>query len=58
LQVAGLLTIVLTAGKLLVFDLGSVATIWRVILFLAFGAVLLVISYVVAKANPQSREAS
>ena len=49
MQAAGLFGIAMTAAKLLIFDLESVATIWRVILFMGFGGVLLLISFFLTK---------
>lgn len=58
MQVAGVLVMLATAGKLLFFDLDTVATIWRVILFMGFGAVLLGMSFVFSKRAPEIREAA
>lgn len=44
-QILGVVVITLTAAKLLIFDLETVATIWRVALFMAFGSAMLAISF-------------
>lgn len=41
----GLATLFATAGKLVLFDLSQVEPIWRILLFLSFGAVFLALSY-------------
>lgn len=56
LQAAGLGAMLLTAGKLLFFDLETVATIWRVVLFMGFGGILLLISFVVAKRGQNQKQ--
>ncbi len=48
-QALGLAVILITAAKLLIFDLESVSTIWRVVLFMTFGAAMLTISYLVPR---------
>lgn len=45
LRLAGLLTLLVTIGKLLVFDLAALDAVWRILLFLGFGATLLLLSY-------------
>lgn len=44
-RLAGLLTILASVGKLLVFDLAALDPLWRILLFLGFGGVLLLLSY-------------
>ncbi len=41
----GLATLLVAVGKLVVYDLSQVEPIWRILLFLGFGAVFLAISY-------------
>ncbi|MGM0555955.1 MAG: DUF2339 domain-containing protein [Myxococcota bacterium] len=43
----GFLTIVLTATKLIAFDMADTETIWRVAVFIGFGGALLLTSYLV-----------
>ena len=38
-------TLLILIGKLFLFDLAELATLWRVLLFMGFGAVLLFLSY-------------
>jgi uncharacterized membrane protein len=45
--IVGFLTIVLTAGKLIAFDMADTETIWRVAVFIGFGGALLLTSYMV-----------
>jgi uncharacterized membrane protein len=45
LSVSAVATLVLAAGKLLVFDLSELDPVWRVLLFLGFGGVFLALSY-------------
>lgn len=45
LQYVGLATVLLAVGKLLWLDMAGTETLWRVLLFLAFGAALLAVSY-------------
>ena len=45
LRICGLTTLFLTVGKLLLVDLARVDPLWRILLFMAFGAVFLVLGY-------------
>ncbi len=45
LQQVAMLTVLLVIGKLFLVDLQALETIWRVLLFLSFGAFLLLLSY-------------
>lgn len=49
LKLLGLVVVVLTAGKLIFFDLDSASTFVRVLFFMAFGALLLVISSLIPR---------
>lgn len=44
-RVVGLLTLFLVVGKLFLIDLSRIDAIWRVLLFLAFGGIFLLLSY-------------
>ena len=44
-RTVGLATLFATAGKLVLFDLSQVEPIWRILLFLSFGAVFLALGY-------------
>ncbi|MEM8560415.1 MAG: DUF2339 domain-containing protein, partial [Bacteroidota bacterium] len=43
----GLATLLVVVGKLFVVDLAELDAIWRILLFLGFGALLMLISYLV-----------
>ena len=43
----GLGTVLLTVAKVLIFDLAEVPALWRVLLFMGLGALLLLVSYLV-----------
>lgn len=45
LQVAGFATLALFVGKLFLVDLARLSAVWRILLFLGFGAVFLALSY-------------
>lgn len=45
LRTAGLLTLALVVGKLFVVDLARLEAIWRILLFLGFGALFLALGY-------------
>jgi len=45
LRLVGLITLLLVVGKLFLVDLARIETIWRILLFLSFGGVFLVLSY-------------
>jgi hypothetical protein len=47
LQVAGLATLGLVAAKLLLVDLAQLDPIWRILMFMGFGAALLWLAYLV-----------
>ena len=47
LQLVGLATLGLVAGKLLLFDLSQLEPVWRILMFLGFGAGLLGLAYLV-----------
>ncbi|MCH7889903.1 MAG: DUF2339 domain-containing protein [Gemmatimonadetes bacterium] len=47
LQLTGLATLGLVAGKLLLFDLAQLDPVWRILMFLGFGAGLLGLAYLV-----------
>jgi hypothetical protein len=47
LQLTGLATLGLVAGKLLLFDLTQLDPVWRILMFLGFGAGLLGLAYLV-----------
>jgi uncharacterized membrane protein len=44
-RIAGLVTLYVVVGKLLLVDLTEVAAIWRILLFIGFGGMFLVLSY-------------
>ena len=52
IQLAGLATLGLVAGKLLLIDMAQLDMIWRILLFMGFGAAFLVLSYYINR--PQS----
>jgi uncharacterized membrane protein len=52
IQLAGLATLGLVAGKLLLVDMAQLDMIWRILLFMGFGAAFLVLSYYINR--PQS----
>jgi hypothetical protein len=54
LQIAGLVTLGLVAGKLMLVDLAQLDPVWRILLFLGFGATLLGLGYLVNR--PGGRE--
>ncbi len=54
LQIAGLATPGLVAGKLMLVDLAQLDPVWRILLFLGFGATLLGLGYLVNR--PGGRE--
>lgn len=45
LRLVGMLTLLLTVGKLFIVDLARIETIWRILLFLGFGGIFLLLSY-------------
>lgn len=45
LRLVGLVTLLLVVGKLFLVDLARIETIWRILLFLSFGGVFLILSY-------------
>ena len=45
IQLAGLATLGLVAGKMLLVDMAQLDMIWRILLFMGFGAAFLVLSY-------------
>jgi len=47
LRLAGMGTIFLVVGKLFLVDLSQLEALWRILLFIGFGALLLVIGYVI-----------
>ncbi|MAW73955.1 MAG: hypothetical protein CME11_06855, partial [Gemmatimonadetes bacterium] len=47
LQLVGLATLGLVAGKLLLFDLSQLDPVWRILMFFGFGASLLGLAYLV-----------
>jgi uncharacterized membrane protein len=54
IQLAGLATLGLVAGKLLLVDMAQLDVIWRILMFLGFGIVFLVLSYFInRKPDPQ-----
>ena len=53
LQLGGLTTLGLVAAKLIVVDLSQLDAVWRILMFLGFGAVLLGLAYVMNR--PSSR---
>ena len=61
LQAAGLATLGLVAAKLLLVDLSQLDAVWRILMFLGFGASLLGLAYLVnrpAKTSAESQRAS
>ncbi|MDO8736122.1 MAG: DUF2339 domain-containing protein, partial [Thermoleophilia bacterium] len=44
-RTVALVTLFVVVGKLLLVDLGTVKAIWRVLLFIGFGGLFLVLSY-------------
>jgi uncharacterized membrane protein len=51
----GTVMIFVVVGKLLLIDLSSVAAIWRVLLFMGFGSILLLLSYRLARSLKSTR---
>jgi uncharacterized membrane protein len=47
LQQAGLATLGLTAGKLLLVDMAQLDVVWRILVFLGFGGAFLALSYMI-----------
>jgi uncharacterized membrane protein len=47
MQVAGLVTLGIVAAKLLLVDMAQVGVIWRILLFMGFGAAFLGLSYLI-----------
>ena len=47
MQQAGLATLGLTAGKLLLVDMAQLDVVWRILVFLGFGGAFLALSYLV-----------
>ena len=47
LQIAGLATLGLVAAKLLLIDLSQLDPVWRILMFMSFGAALLALAYLV-----------
>ena len=45
LRVCGLIALCLVVGKLLLVDVSQLEAVWRVLLFMGFGAIFLVLSY-------------
>ena len=45
LRLVGMVTLLLTVGKLFLVDLARIETIWRILLFLGFGGIFLLLSY-------------
>ena len=59
LRTTGLLTLLLVVGKLLVIDLATLEAVWRILLFMAFGGGLLVLSYYLPdlwRVTPEAQE--
>ena len=56
LQLTGLATLGLVAGKLLLFDLTQLDPVWRILMFLGFGAGLLGLAYLVNLPRGSERE--
>ena len=50
-QLAGLATLGLVAAKLLLVDMAQVDVIWRILLFMGFGAAFLGLSYLIKRAD-------
>ena len=46
-QIAGLITLGIVAAKLLLVDMAQVGVIWRILLFMGFGAAFLGLSYLI-----------
>ncbi len=59
LQQTGLATLAVTAGKLVIFDLVLLDMVWRILVFLGFGAVFLGLSYLINRpsGSPKAAEA-
>jgi len=47
MQIAGLITLGIVAAKLLLVDMAQVGVIWRILLFMGFGAAFLGLSYLI-----------
>ena len=56
IQLAGLATLGLVAGKLLLIDMAQLDMIWRILLFMGFGATFLVLSYFINRPTPTAAE--
>ncbi|MCK5652411.1 MAG: DUF2339 domain-containing protein, partial [Gemmatimonadetes bacterium] len=56
IQLAGLATLGLVAGKLLLVDMAQLDMIWRILLFMGFGAVFLVLSYYINRPTSTAAE--
>lgn len=51
----GLILLLITLGKIIFIDLSAVATIWRIVVFLATGLVLLIVSYLYQRFNKRAQ---
>lgn len=56
IQLAGLATLGLVAGKLLLVDMAQLDMIWRILLFMGFGAAFLVLSYFINRPTSTAAE--
>lgn len=56
-QLAGLVTLGIVAAKLLLVDMAQVDVIWRILLFMGFGAAFLGLSYLINRQAEDSEEA-
>jgi len=56
IQLAGLATLGLVAGKLLLVDMAQLDTIWRILLFMGFGAAFLALSYFINRPTSTAAE--
>ena len=57
MQLAGLVTLGIVAAKLLLVDMAQVDVIWRILLFMGFGAAFLGLSYLINRQAEDSEEA-
>jgi len=56
LRYLGAITIFIVIGKLFIVDLSELETIWRIILFIGFGGILLIVSNYLGKLIGKNRE--
>jgi len=55
LRRTGLVVLAVVLGKLLLVDMAAVAAIWRILLFIGMGGLLLLASYLLPRLDPENR---